>query len=547
MKKLLTLILIVSFFASAKAQKGINLIENAKSGYEKENLGDSINSSAGELLPLISADGKTLLFCRNGHPGNYGSNDEDIWSSKWNEKGYWEKAKNMGEPLNNEGNNSVFGFTPDGNSIFVMGEYFPNGIYKGNGISVSGMSEDGWYVPSKLNVDDYYNDSPFANYALSSGQNLIIMALGRAESQGGSDLWVSFRKDEFNWTKPLNMGAAINTSGYEASPFLAADDKTLYFASDGHKGYGSFDIFVTKRLDDTWTNWSEPKNLGPDVNTKKLDAFYTIPASGDYAYLVSEENSVGSSDIFRIKLPEAAKPEPVILVYGKVSYSDGTPIFATIFYKEEGATKEGIASSNPTTGEYKIVIPIGKKYELTFSGKEIESKTEILDVSTYTEYTEIERNYIVEKKKKEVVVENNLAENTETEVLETVTSTSEKETDTKENIVEKEEASTIYFAYNVSSLSAKAKAVLDKVSTVMKQKATLKVYLYGHTDSKGENEFNLNLSKERVLSAKKHLENKGVASKNIVIDFFGEKKPAKKNDNSNNRALNRRVEINFFN
>ena len=529
MKNLLTLILILSFFASAKAQKGINLIENAKTGAEKENLGDSINSTAGELLPLISADGKTLLFCRNNHPENSGSNDEDIWSSTWNEKGYWEKAVNVGKPLNNEGNNSVFGLSPDGNSIFVMSEYYPNGLYKGGGISISGMSKDGWYVPSKINMEDYYNNSHFANYCLSPGQNVMLMALNRKETQGGSDLWVSFRKDEFNWTKPLNIGNVINSTEHEASPFLAADNKTLYFASNGHKGYGSFDLFVTKRLDNTWTNWSEPKNLGPEINTKQLDAFYTIPASGDYAYMVSEENSFGGTDIFRIKLPESAKPEAVILVYGKISYTDGTPIAANIIYTETGSSNEGIASSNPTTGKYKIVVPIGKKYEITFSGKTIQEKTVEVDVTKYTEYAEIERNYIVERK----IILASLEDSPET-----------TETNPTENLGgDIYHPSAIYFDYNVSTLSAKAKSELNKVSAEMEKIQNLKLNLQGHTDSKGDNEYNIALGKRRTLSAKKYLESKGISADRIKILSFGEEKPAKSNKESKGRALNRRVEM----
>jgi len=537
MKKLLLFLMFLSFFAFAKAQKGINLIENAENGYKKESLGDSVNSTATELLPLISADGKTLLFCRNGHPENNSGGDEDIWQSTWNEEGkYWEKAVNLGAPLNNEGNNSAFAFSPDGNTIFVMGEYYPNGVHKGGGISISGKDMKGWFIPSKMTVEDYYNDSHFGNYCLSSGQNVMIMSLGRKESSGGNDLWVCFKKDGDNWSRPLNMGKMVNTPEHEASPFLAADNKTLYFATTGLKGYGNFDLFVTKRLDDTWTNWSEPKNLGPEINTKKLDAFYTISAKGDYAYMVSEENSLGGTDIFRIKLPEAAKPDPVVLVFGKVSYTDGTPIEADITYKEIDAVNSGLASSSPTDGNYKVVLATGKKFEITFSGKEIVTKTESLDLTSYTEYTEIERNYIVERLKKTTSV--------------TTTETSEN-SDASGNITKKTTVTTtetfkptnIYFDYNISDLDDKAKTELDKLVAELLKNKELKLNLTGHTDSKGENEFNKGLGERRVESTKQYLKSKGVAADRITVVSLGEEKPVKSNDSDKGRAMNRRVEV----
>ncbi len=535
MKKIffLTLFAFTLFFAKAQ---NINLIENAKNGYVKENLGDSVNSSAGELLPVISADGKKLIFCRNGHAENTTGFDEDIWISNWNEKGYWEKAINFGKPVNNDSNNSVFGFSPDGNSIFVMGEYNDDGSHKTGGISTSSATSQGWSVPQALKVDEYYNDSHFANYCLSPSQNVIIMALQRSESVGLSDLWVSFREEDFKWTKPLNMGNIINSTLHEASPFLAADNKTLYFASNGHAGYGSFDLFVTKRLDDTWTNWSTPQNLGPEINTAKLEAFYTIPAAGDYAYLVSEDNAVGGTDIFKIKLPQSAKPDPVILVFGKVSYRDGTPINANILYQEEGSTEKGIATSNPTTGDYKIVLLSGKKYQITFTGETIVDKTEKIDATKYTEYTEIEKNYIVDRKTSSTTA-NYTPTNT--------TNSTGTNDDGNDKTSEKYSPKSVYFDYNVYELSAKAKAELEKLSAAMLKDKTLKIRIQGHTDSKGDNEPNNMLSQNRCNSVQKFLIEKGIEASRISVLTFGEDKPVQSNDSEKGRALNRRVEISF--
>jgi hypothetical protein len=116
------------------------------------------------------------------------------------------------------------------------------------------------------------------------------------------DLYVSFWDGKVA-TEPVNMGPVINTDMDESSPFLAADNKTLYFASKGHNGYGGYDIWVTERLDDSWANWTEPRNLGPAVNTNLDDEFFSITHCKNFA-VFSRRISVHNVDIFRISLDE---------------------------------------------------------------------------------------------------------------------------------------------------------------------------------------------------------------------------------------------------
>src|SRR5205823_5173277 len=124
------------------------------------------------------------------------------------------------------------------------------------------------------------------------------------------------------------------------------------------------DMYITRRLDETWQHWTEPQNLGPQLNTPGWDAYYTLPASGEYAYFVSTENSYGAGDVFRVKLPEALKPQAVVLISGKVlEAKTGKPLGAAIKYEDLATGKEiGSASTNPTTGIYKITLPAGHNY-----------------------------------------------------------------------------------------------------------------------------------------------------------------------------------------
>jgi hypothetical protein len=103
------------------------------------------------------------------------------------------------------------------------------------------------------------------------------MSVQREDGQGDRDLYVSFMSNDSTWSQPLNLADVINTAGEESAPFLASDDKTLYFSSNGFSGYGGTDIYVSRRLDDTWTSWSEPENLGPEINSPLEDLFFNIP------------------------------------------------------------------------------------------------------------------------------------------------------------------------------------------------------------------------------------------------------------------------------
>ena len=128
--------------------------------------------------------------------------------------------------------------------------------------------------------------------------NVLLLAIERGDTEGDMDIYVSFKRSNNAWTRPMNIGPVVNTAATEGSVFLAADNRTIYFASSGHSGYGGFDMFVSKRLDDTWTNWTEPINMGSRISTKGDEFYYTVPATGDYLYFSSSSNSYGRADLF---------------------------------------------------------------------------------------------------------------------------------------------------------------------------------------------------------------------------------------------------------
>lgn len=489
----------------------LNLINNPIKGYKKENLGASVNSSASDLGPLISPDGKTLYFFRKKHPQNTGGGADDVWYSTRNNDGTWSEAKNLGFPINNSGHNLLVSVSADNNKLYIINTYNKDGSSKGSGLSVSYKTDKGWSIPEDVEIKNYYNDNQYVNYCLSQDNKYLLQAIQRKDSYGDADIYVSFLNDNGKYTEPMNLGSIINTTGYETTPFLAADNKTLYYSTDGLPGYGSNDIFVTYRLDETWKKWSTPLNLGPEINSDDWDAYFTIPASGEIAYMVSSDNSFGESDIVRIKLPEAAKPKPVILVKGKVlNKKTNTPLAATIsYYDLETNTEIGQAISNPQTGEYNIILQYGKKYSFRADKEGFYAVNDFLDVSDLNEYKEIEKDlYLVPIEVGQVVRLNN-----------------------------------IFFDFNKAELKKDSYEELDRLADFLQKNKKIEIEISGHTDNVGAEDYNQKLSQQRVESVVAYLITKGIDKSRLQAKGYGKSKPVASNDTEEGRATNRRVEF----
>jgi outer membrane protein OmpA-like peptidoglycan-associated protein len=334
--------------------------------YEKgisnaENLGMQINSAFAERLPIISPDGKTLWFARKYHPQNRGDDaHDDIWVSTLQGGNTWSRPINVGAPLNNEKHNFVFSVNPAGDKLWLANEY--NSVKK-DGISYSVKNGRTWSRPRNVRINDHYNDGPFVCYHISHDEQVLLMSVTRREGMGENDLYVSFKTKNGEYTKPQSLGSTINSVGDDSSIFLAADGKTIYFSSNGHAGYGGYDMFRSQRLDDSWTRWSKPVNLGKNINSAAHDYNYTIPAKGDYAYF-SRDNASGMSDLFRIRLPEEVQPEPVVFITGQLlDANTKQPIGGVLNYGKEGNLNPNKVVSDDK-GKFAMVLPYGENVDM---------------------------------------------------------------------------------------------------------------------------------------------------------------------------------------
>lgn len=511
----------------------VNVSEMIAKGLLTDRLDENVNSEYNDYNAILSPDGQTLYFSRRNHPGNIaGVNDkEDIWYSSLDKDGKWTLAKNMGPKFNNEYPNfvnAINSVTPDGKAaVMVLGnQYIDGGKKMLAGMSISNYVNGEWTTPKVVKIENDYNYNEKSHYFLSNTRRALLMSVERLDSYGDRDIYVSFNKNDSTWSEPLNLGKSINTPAEEASPFLAADDKTLYFSSKGYSGYGGSDIYRSIRLDDTWTKWSEPENLGPEINSKFDDLFFNIPSNSDFGYF-SKGVADNNVDIFRLKLPPFMLPDPVVLVKGKLfDQKTGLPIGAKIIFETLPDGKEaGIAQSDPQTGEYEIQLPVGKQYGIRAEAKDHLSTNQNLDLRKIA-YGPVKQDLAlvpIGDEDKPVVVEP--IEITPIAVNVTIP------------------LNNIFFDFDKASLRSESFSELNRIVALMAERKSMTVEISGYTDNLGPDAYNMKLSERRAKSVSKYLVEKGVDSSRITTTWFGETRPVDTTNTKAGNRKNRRVEF----
>lgn len=264
-------------------------------------LDNSINSMYDEVRPYISGDGNRLYFGRRKYPENiFGKKDEqDIWIIELNDEGTKGTPKNLGDRVNTRGMDAICSISPDGREMIMISEDLKTEYP----LLKTTLFESGWSTPIPLKIQNFYSLTGYVDFYLSYEMNVLFMGISREDTYGQQDLYVSFPDGENSWTEPINLGKTINTEKSDFAPFLSSDGKTLYFASYGHEGYGNSDIFKSTRLDDTWTNWSKPINLGKGINSFREESYFTITKDNKYIYFETYDPRHPVRDIFRANLP----------------------------------------------------------------------------------------------------------------------------------------------------------------------------------------------------------------------------------------------------
>lgn len=568
---------------------GVNAIaQEISPRYELVKMNDNINTLYHQVSPVISTDGTRLYYFVSNHPQNtYGKeNSQDIWVSTLDDKGVWSEGKRVGPPLNQNRYNQVFNVLADG-SLLVRGGRAKNS--KGFSLVSAG---GGW---SELDIPGFgdMDKGIFNGATISSDAKHLILYFSEKVGDKFSDLYLSKLEND-RWTKPVKL--KISSPADDYSPFLAPDQKTLYFSSDRYSKdkVGSTDIYKTTRLDDTWLNWSEPVNLGRAINTPVGDAYFSIDAQGNiFTARSGARVDGGNFDLFILR------PRNLKIVLTGTTFSQKTQLpvqsLVEVKMKEQSpvnlrTTPNGIFEIRvPEIEEYTITaasagfLPFTQTYKvprinrdttlhvdiyLTPLAKQLVLSGEILDKKTSQKVaaSKVEISYKPDRSVRYSLTagDGTYSQNIDglgwylftasaegyLNATDSVEVASEDVTPVIKNVFLTQievgltvRLKNIYFDFDKTTLKSESFVELDRVVDFLNRNSSVSIEIAGHTDNKGSDTYNQNLSQGRSQSVVDYLISKGIDPARLEARGYGESKPVETNETEEGRAINRRVEF----
>lgn len=482
--------------------------------FRPRNMGPAVNSPAEEYLPSLTADGRRLFFTSRRAkpeqpPNPLQGPDEDLyWTERNSGDSTWLPAQRMPAPINSPQNEGAAFFSADGQWAFITMCDRPGGLGSCD-LYFSELRGYTWSEPKNLGPEvntPYWESHP----SLTHDRRRLYFSSGRPGGLGGADIWYSEWRDG-RWQKPVNLGPPINTPGDEYSPMIAADGRTLYFASNYHPGMGGQDLFVSYLTD---TGWTQPRNLGYPLNTPADEQTLCLDARGQLAYVaLVRPDGLGKEDIYEFELWEGVRPQlAATYVRGKViDASNQQPIAAQVAVIDiERADTIRLLRSNEATGEFLLSLPLGRRYGLFVQAKGYLFYSGHFDLahadSAYEMVVPLERIH----KGARLTLRN------------------------------------VFFDYDKADLKPESEIELMEVVRLLRSNPHWKVEIGGHTDSIGTSAYNQALSQRRAEAVRSYLIRQGIAPERMIARGYGESQPIADNRTEAGRALNRRTEIVFI-
>jgi outer membrane protein OmpA-like peptidoglycan-associated protein/tetratricopeptide (TPR) repeat protein len=470
--------------------------------YAPKNLGDEVNSAHAEYFPSLTFDGKTLVFTRRLNGTN-----EDLFSSSANGKSAWSNATPLAGDLNTRMNEGASTISQDGQWLIFTGCNFPNSQGSCD-LFLSVLGPQGWSAPQNLGNDinsEFWESAP----SLSPDKQELYFASRRLEGFGGSDLFVARRLSNGRFGPPQNLGPTINTAADESTPFMHADNETLYFTSNGLPGYGGDDLFKTKK---TGVNrWSLPENLGFPINTIEDEGSLVIAADGKTAYYAGNRaDTKGSIDLYSFELREDVRPAVALQIKGTVyDRKTGKKLPSLVELSDLALNLPACKVETDESGNYRITLAGNKPYAFNVSRKGY------LFYSQRVEMPAIKADTIP-------VIDIAL------QPLEPGASI------TLNNVL---------FESKSYNLLPESSSELDRVLQLLKENPALKIEVEGHTDNVGTETDNQKLSQARARAVLYYLSLKGIGLERMSSKGYGSTKPVADNKTEAGRSLNRRTEL----
>lgn len=483
--------------------------------FEPVNLCHNINTENDEYVNAISAKGKSLIFTvRSPHKEALSLKQfrEEFFISHLENKA-WQKAEAMRFISGNSVSEGALALSYDNTFIFFTSCHQPDGFGSCD-LYFSKRHGELWSEPQ--NLGPVVNGSSWESQpTLSSDGRTLYFASNRPGGFGGSDIWKSIMQADGTWSKPENLGNAINTAEDEMSPYIHADGQTLYFSSKGHPGLGEADLFMSRLHSSVL--WLVPINLGYPINTPSDEINIIIDPQGMYGYISSSlPQGKGGYDIYKFELHENIKPLQVFYLKGIVrSNKTLKPLDAKIDLIDlETSQLIAQSQSDANNGEFLLILPTGKSYALNVNRKEYLFYSHHFPLDTVTT--------IVEPVILDILLKP--VESGQTVILKNV-----------------------FFALNSYELESSSLTELNLLVDLLNENPGICLEVLGHTDSTGTDSYNLELSNNRARAVYNHLINKNIDERRISFTGMGDKNPVDTNSTAEGRAKNRRTEFRIVN
>jgi outer membrane protein OmpA-like peptidoglycan-associated protein len=464
-----------------------------------QNMGDSINSPASEYFPTVSIQDSLFLFMRRMNLSR-----EDFYTSSMGSDGF-SAAMPLSDTLNFAAKKGSMSLSADLQTLYYAADYAEQGYGRYDIYKVQ-RSPWGWSKPKNLGQrinSDFWDSAP----SIAPDGNSIYFASNRPEGYGGIDIYVAYKNEKGYWEEAINLGPTINTKGDDQTPFIHADNQSLYFSSNGRLGFGGSDIYVSrKKIDGSWTT---PINLGYPINTYDNEGSIAVASNGATAYIASDRSdSRGELDIYKITLAENTRAYKAWYIKGQII---------------DAATKKTIPA------ELQIVDPTSGYPMMEM---QIDSMGQFLLALPYFDSLGLKINSPGHDYLSSILP------------IDSVKSMAGKTFDFALMPIEKIFTKTfnqVYFETNAAVLQAISNNELDALVRYLKTTLNAQILIEGHTDNTGTTAQNNLLSLQRANAIGDYLVQKGIATNRIQRKGLGSSMPIADNKTAAGRAKNRRT------
>ena len=487
-----------------------------------EQLNKTLDERFDELTPVFDPYSEMLYFTRSYHPQNIGGSSDpaDIWRLDLGSG----LSRPLADPLNNKGLTQLIGFAEKGQLMYLFQSHTSTSTETQISIAVARRRSSRWTQPEPIDIPYFWNKSKHQSAYVSPKGDVLLIAVESFGSHGNEDIYISHRDSDGKWSPLENLGNDLNTPYQERSPYLLPDQRSLVFATNGREGHGSWDLYLSHRIDDSWTNWSTPENLGTTVNSPGSETFFSAHLRDEkklIGYFVSTQSSEGYANIWtfegewnkdtdffvptkKVSVAES-EPQPVLNITALDQRSNsalevGTRlIFRAVYQHLDTVLHLG------ANGEVALPLLPQRLYNLELIPTGFLPLTHALKTPTHGSIR-LEFSFAPIQKGSRFLGE-------------------------------------VYFVQGKDEFLEDPHDRLQKVVDLLRENPKISLFIAGHTDNQGNASSNLTLSRSRVKAVINYLTSQGVDPKRLSGKGYGATRPIASNRNKKDRAKNRRVEF----